>query len=92
MFTVLGIMITGILTGYLLRHKVFIRKTGKLISATIILLLFLLGITVGANKEIIENISELGLQAFAISGASVLGSIGCAWIVYHYFFKTKTRA
>ena len=87
MFTVLGIMIAGILTGYFLRRRRFVRKTGICISATIVLLLFLLGISVGTNRGIMENLADLGWQAFLISGASVLGSVCCAWTVYKFFFN-----
>lgn len=89
MFIVLGIMISGILMGYLLRKVAFIQRVGKLISFTIIVLLFLLGITVGANKAIMDNLSELGTQALVLSAAGVLGSVVCAWLVYRFFTKGK---
>ena len=52
MFTVIGIMFAGIAAGYLLRKIELLQKIGKPISYTILLLLFLLGISVGANKDI----------------------------------------
>lgn len=51
MFTVIGIMFAGIAAGYLLRKIELLQKIGKPISYTILLLLFLLGISVGANKD-----------------------------------------
>lgn len=92
MFTVLGIMISGILAGYFLRRRTFVQHVGRLISVTIIVLLFLLGVTVGANKVIMDNLSELGIQAFALSAAGVLGSVVCAWLVYGFFTKRKEDA
>lgn len=60
MFTVIGIMFAGIAAGYLLRKIELLQKIGKPISYTILLLLFLLGISVGANKDIVDNLATLG--------------------------------
>lgn len=89
MFTVIGIMFGGIALGYLLRHVAFLQKIGKPISYTILLLLFLLGISVGANEAIINNLTRLGGQAFLIALAGTVGSILAAWGVYHFFFQEK---
>lgn len=89
MFKVIGIMFAGILVGYMLRKQSFIHYTGTLISIAIFLLLFLLGIAVGTNKQIVNNLSVLGLQAFAISSAAVLGSVICAWMVYRFIYKRE---
>lgn len=89
MFTVIGFMISGLLLGYLLRNRLFIKYLPKFISLAIFILLFLLGISVGANKSIIENMTTLGGEAFLIAGAGVLGSICCAWVVGYYVFKDK---
>lgn len=92
MFTVIGVMVSGIVVGYLFRNWYYLQKVGKLISFTILLLLFLLGITVGTNKAIIDNLSVLGVQAFLISSAAVLGSAVCALLVYRFFFKERNEA
>ena len=70
MFTVIGIMFAGIAMGYLLRKIELLQKIGKPISYTIFLLLFLLGISVGANKDIVDNLATLGGQAFLLAVAS----------------------
>ncbi len=91
MFIVIGIMFGGIAVGYLLRKVEALRKVGKLISVAIFLLLFLLGITVGSNPDIMNNLTTLGWQAFLIAFAGTLGSVLAAGIVYHYFFKERRR-
>ena len=63
MFTVIGFMLTGIIVGYLFRNIAFLQKTEKTISITIFLLLFLLGISVGSNELIINNLAAFGWQA-----------------------------
>ncbi|WP_075559745.1 LysO family transporter [Parabacteroides timonensis] len=91
MFTVIGIMFSGIAIGYLLRKVEFLQKIGRPISYTILLLLFLLGISVGANEAIINNLTTLGGQAFLIALAGTGGSVLAAWGVYHFFFKERGR-
>ena len=76
MFVVISIMFGGIAVGYLLRRVE----------------LLLLGITVGSNREIINNLSSLGGQALAISASATLGSLIAAWAVYHFFFKERRRS
>ena len=85
MFTVIGIMFCGIAVGYFFRKVELLQKIGKPISYTILLLLFLLGISVGAN------LTTLGGQALLIASAGTLGSVLAAWGVYHFFFKERSR-
>lgn len=78
MFTIIGIMFTGMLAGYLLRSK---RLTWihKIITLLIWLLLFLLGIDVGANRAIINGLHTLGLEALVLTAAAVAGSVLASW-------------
>ena len=89
MFIVIAIMFVGIAIVYILRKWTFLEKIGQPISYTIFLLLFLLGISVGANEEIVDNLISLGGQALLIALAGTFGSILAAGIVYHYFFKER---
>lgn len=91
MFIVIGIMFGGIAIGYLLRRMELLQKIGKPISYTILLLLFLLGISVGANKAIISNLTTLGGQAFVLALAGTTGSVLAAWVVYYFFFKERRK-
>lgn len=91
MFTVIGIMFGGIAVGFLLRKQTFLQKIGKPISYTILLLLFLLGISVGSNNEIIKNLPLLGGQALLLASAGTLGSILAAWGVSKIFFKKEHK-
>ena len=78
MFTIIGIMLTGMLLGYLLRSK---RLTWihKVITLLIWLLLFLLGIDVGGNETIAKGLHAIGLEALIIPAAAVTGSTLAAW-------------
>ena len=89
MFTVIGILITGIITGILLRKVELLKKTEKTIPVTVITMLFVLGLSVGSNKSVVTNIASYGLQAALLGLSSLIGSAVAAWIVYMIFFKKK---
>ena len=89
MFNVIGFMLTGITLGYLFRNLTIFQKTEKTISLTIILLLFVLGISVGSNPTIINNLGKSGWQAAIIALSSTCGSILVSWLVLKYFFKQE---
>ncbi|HRG03243.1 MAG TPA: LysO family transporter, partial [Paludibacteraceae bacterium] len=74
MFIVLSFMLAGIIVGYLLRSKK-IRFFQGLIITLIWLLLFLLGLEIGANKEVVSQFGKLGLEAFIIAAGGTLGSV-----------------
>lgn len=73
MFTVIGCMLTGIGVGFLLR-KVSLRWIDKFILFTIWLLLFLLGMEIGADANIVNSLPVLGLNALVISLTATAGS------------------
>lgn len=87
MFTIISIMFTGIGIGYLLRDLRFLQKVEKSISLTIFLLLFVLGLSIGSNSLIINNIGKFGWQAIVLATLSILGSLLASFLVFHLFFK-----
>ncbi len=90
MFTVLAIMSAGIILGYLVRNKIrLIKYIDHSINIAIYLLLFLLGISVGANKTIMNNLGSLGLKALLLALGAVAGSVGLSYLTYKMFFAAK---
>ena len=87
MFTIISIMFTGIGIGYLSRDLRFLQKVEKSISLTIFLLLFVLGLSIGSNSLIINNIGKFGWQAIVLATLSILGSLLASFLVFHLFFK-----
>lgn len=86
MLKIVCIMLGGVLTGFLLRKK----KLGwvsQFIMVAIWILLLLLGIAVGHNEEILNNLDTIGWQALVMSLGAVAGSVLLASVVYRYFFK-----
>lgn len=86
MFIVIGLMLTGMLIGYLLRNKKF-TWISKIITILIWLLLFLLGIDVGSNQAIINGLHTIGLEALIISIAAVLGSVIGARLLWQWIYR-----
>ena len=77
MFSIISTMFLGIGIGYVLRNWTILQKTEKTISLTIFLLLFILGVSIGSNSLIVNNLGKLG----------VLGSLIAARLVLQLFFK-----
>lgn len=87
MLIIIGIMLTGVLIGYLLRGRK-ISGIQKIITGLIWLLLFLLGCDVGSNELIIKNLPVLGLEAAIISTVATLGSVLFAYFLWRSISKT----
>lgn len=90
MFTVLIVMVVGVVFGYYLRNrKKAVKFADKFTMWAIYLLLFLLGIAVGANELIMKNLPKLGFKALVISLGGIGGSVLLAWAAYLIWFKPK---
>lgn len=91
MLVVLGYLCAGVFFGYGMRNRKSLKNLEKIIYVTILLLLFMLGLSVGGNKEVVKNLPILGSQAFLIALFATGGSILCGWVVYLFFFKRKKQ-
>lgn len=90
MFIIIGLMLSGMLLGFLLR-KQKLSGIHKVITVLIWLLLFLLGIEVGGNQEIINGLHTIGLEAIVITVAAVLGSVTAAWGLWYVLYKKNRK-
>ena len=86
MFTIIGLMLTGMLLGFLLR-KQKLSGIHKVITVLIWLLLFLLGIDVGGNQKIITGLHTIGLEAMVITLAAVLVSVTAAGALWFLLYR-----
>lgn len=88
MFIIIGIMLSGVLLGYLLRsfRLTFIHKV---ITVLIWALLLILGVEVGSNQSIIEGMHTIGLEALVITLAATLGSVLAAWGLWLILYKRE---
>lgn len=89
MITIFLFLTLGMATGVLLRRYPNITFIGKLIAIAIVVLLFLLGNSVGRNEAIINNLWSIGMQALIITSAAIAGSVLMSVLIYKYFFKAK---
>ena len=87
MLHIIGIMLFGVLVGYLFRNHEITQKTERTISLTIFAMLFILGLSVGSNDSIVTNLYDYGSQAFILALFGLGGSILFSGIVYKMFFQ-----
>ena len=80
-------MLAGVLIGHFLRNGKRVENIEKSTSITIFVLLFVLGLSVGSNNVIIDNLGRFGWQAAVIAMLGMGGSIIAARIVFQLFFK-----
>lgn len=93
MTTVLVLMTVGIVLGrFSGQIPNLVKVIDKLITWFIFLLLFLLGISVGVNDKIIENLDSIGLQALIITAGAISGSVAVLWAVYKTVFEKKGKS
>ncbi len=81
MFIVIACMLAGVVFGYLFRHSK-IHFIYTLILIIIWLLLFLLGMEVGANPTVVSQFGTLGFEAFLLAVSGTLGSVLAAWLLW----------
>lgn len=91
MFTVIAIMSLGVLSGYLIRRRNIRGIISSTTTVLIWLLLFVLGIEVGHNKQVIESLGTLGLEALFIAIISLTGSCVASWILWRYIVKRRAQ-
>lgn len=90
MLNIIIIILSGVVVGYFVRKIPQARYVGAIISLIIMLLLFFLGVSVGANEQVVGNFSSIGLDALIITLGGTLGTIFCArWVYVRFFRKNK---
>lgn len=91
MFTVISVIVAGVVAGYLFKHISFLQKVEKSISWTVLLLLFVMGVSVGSNPLIIDNLWNFGWQAALFALFAIVGSLLASSMVFRLFFKKGGR-
>lgn len=81
MFTVIGLMLAGMLAGYVLRSK-RLALIQPAITVLIWALLYLLGVEVGGNEAIINSLHTLGMEAAVMTIGGTLGSVTAALLLW----------
>lgn len=75
MYTALAVMLGGILCGRLCRDMLPRSVIHWLVMTSILLLLFLLGVSIGQNHDILFNLPTIGRDSLILMLFCVFGSI-----------------
>ncbi len=86
---ILAILIISILIGYLLRHHLNPKPLNFALKISIYVLLFFMGVNIGTNQKLLDNLPSLGFQALIITTCAITGSLLSALILYKIWKKTK---
>lgn len=86
MYIALSCMFIGVIVGWGLRRVVKF-SISPAIMVVICLLLFVLGMELGLNKELVSKFAHIGVSALVISVLAVAGSCFTAKFFYRYIVK-----
>lgn len=90
---ILIVLIASVVAGMALRrlagsgHGVWSRvealagRLGQTATITVWLLIFVFGVSLGSNQEIVSDFPRFGLTAAIVAAAGVVGSVIASWIV-----------
>lgn len=88
----MGLIVAGIPAGWLLRKNAKAQAAvGQVLTWAVRILLFLLGLSLGSNMELLHQFNTLGLRAALISTLSLAGSLVCARLLGR-FLEVRRRA
>lgn len=76
------ILFGTMLCGYLLRKKRMPELPDKVMSYLVWGLLFLFGISIGGNKELVGELHSFGAVALVVAVATVAGSVIGGWMLW----------
>lgn len=85
-------LLGGFVVGKIFSNKHLLFKyLPKTQLIVILLMLFALGLSVGVNQSVMNNISQLGLQALVIALLCIGGSLIMAWLFWEISFRKKQK-
>lgn len=88
---ILLLLIVSVGIGVLLQNVRAVRHVERTATWTVWLLIFVFGISLGANEEIVSDFARFGLTAIVVALAGVAGSVLAAWGIGRYIKKTDRR-
>ena len=73
----LGLLASGYVVGakFLRNSSINPKLLGNIIFATVILLVFLMGIRIGMDEQVVRGLGIIGAKAFALTLAAYAGSV-----------------
>lgn len=90
MTEILLIMTAGVAAGMTLKKRQrIISAAEKFTMWAIYLLLFLLGLSVGTNEQVVNNFGIIGLKAVLLTLSGVACSVLLSFLLYFMMFRDK---
>ncbi len=81
MVLVIGALILGFITAQLGTFTAEQRSImDKISTASLMLLLFSMGLSLGSNPELLAALPGLGLKSFLLAVGILVGSVGLTWL------------
>lgn len=92
MVNILISLILGFVIGYKkwLSEKMILLN-GKLQTVFLLLLIFVMGMSIGMDKNILSQLPLLGGTAFVFAVAACIGSVAVVYIISHIFFREEKK-
>lgn len=81
MLIILSLLFGSIIVGFIARKHKSTKIVSEKISLTILLILFVFGISICSDDSIMSDLGQLGISALFISSACILGSGLCALLI-----------
>lgn len=78
-------MFLGMFLGYLLRERRVSAWCCRLVMPCILALLFCMGVLIGSNDVIMDNLHGLGLLGAVLAIATLAGSVLAVWFMVRLF-------
>ena len=87
-FFVIGLFLIGLLTGRWLNHRTVSKnKMENLTLALVGVLLFVLGLSVGFNEQVVSQMAGLGFIALWLAVGALFGSMVLVLLFVRWFFR-----
>ncbi|AEX84833.1 Membrane protein of unknown function (DUF340) [Marinitoga piezophila KA3] len=85
LYLILAAFILGFVLG--IKNKFQFLRKWNVVTIVTVLLLFFMGFELGSDKDLIQQLSEIGYLSFIIAVFAILGSALLATIYEKFFFK-----
>ena len=91
MFTIILMMLCGMVLGYVCRNVVAMGWLKHLITGLIWLLLLVLGLEVGSNARIVDSLLTLGGESLLLALGATLGSVLLANVLWQWVCRVESQ-
>ncbi len=91
MFNILLLLLSGIVVGYVFRNAGCLKNIDKSVSGTVLVMLFVFGVSIGTNSELINNLGRYGMHAAILALFGTAGSLLASYFAYRLIFKKNKK-